>query len=555
MAAATGQRILLHFEGGGRPPAELVPSTGRGLWCIGRDPASDIVLEDRSVSRRHAEIECVSGIWRLRSLGQGGTWIGAKVAPAGEWIDLDHGMILGIGPYALRTDLRTSLAGSQAPGERAIAGAMTLAESGANARIAAVPAAQLESLAELRLSGLLAAAGRILGADDENGVAQAAVETLVAARDFGRAMVAEQRQVDGAKVWRELAVAPDMLHARERPFSRTLMEAAVQARGMVRLSDEARFQAAHSVMAAGTTDALCLPIGSTGPVRVLYVDTGAAGQLRASAVPFANLVGQLAGLAIDALERRRMASELAEARRMQGRLLPPEQGARGCGRWTLVSRPGRQVSGDLFTIIDRPEGGVLAILGDVAGKGAPAGLVMASMLAHLDSALGAGLPIEGALAGASSYLAQRASFDSSIGSFVTLFAVELTPAGECRAVDAGHAYAIVVRADGTAEQLVANAGGPPVGVLADAIYASDAFRLGTGDRVVLFSDGLAEQPDATGAMLGMDGVVAALQGSRSGEEDVARLIARLESHARGEPWADDVTIASIVFAPADPTAV
>lgn len=549
MAVVVGQRILLHFEGGGRPPVDLVPTERSGLWCIGRDPACDIVLEDRSVSRRHAEIGCVEARWRLRSLGQGGTWIGARVAPPGEWMELEHGTILGIGPYALRADLRSSMDSADPVKARAAIGALTMADDGSGARIATVPASQLESLAELRLSALLAAAGRILGADAEELVCAAVVETLLEARDFSRAVIAESRQVDGARAWRMVAVAPLTEAARSRPCSRTLMEASLSARAMVRLSDDARFKAAHSIMAGGTTDALCAPIGSTGPTRVLYLDTGETGQLRGSAAPFANLVAQLAGLAIDALERRRMASELAEARRTQGRLLPEERGRRGCARWTLASRPGRQVSGDLFNVVERPDGGALMLLGDVAGKGAPAGLVMASTLAFIDSAIAAGMPLEQALAGASKYLAMRASMDAATGSFVTLFAIEMLPAGRCRAVDAGHSYAIVVRADGSASTLVAQGGGPPIGVLLDADYTADEFALHSGDRVILFSDGLAEQPNATGKMLGMEGVVAAVVGSQSTDEDVVRLLALLENHAEGEPWADDVTIASIAFEP------
>jgi serine phosphatase RsbU (regulator of sigma subunit) len=74
-----------------------------------------------------------------------------------------------------------------------------------------------------------------------------------------------------------------------------------------------------------------------------------------------------------------------------------------------------------------------------------------------------------------------------------------------------------------------------------------------GDRVVLFSDGVAEQPGAGGARLCAnyaeepDAIVGALRGSRSPEEDVERLRALLAGHAAGRPWEDDVTVASIRF--------
>jgi serine phosphatase RsbU (regulator of sigma subunit) len=68
--------------------------------------------------------------------------------------------------------------------------------------------------------------------------------------------------------------------------------------------------------------------------------------------------------------------------------------------------------------------------------------------------------------------------------------------------------------------------------------------------VVLFSDGISEQPNADGVMMGCGPVVSALQGSSGTGEDVARLLSLLERHAQGEPYFDDVTVASIAFEPA-----
>jgi hypothetical protein len=51
-------------------------------------------------------------------------------------------------------------------------------------------------------------------------------------------------------------------------------------------------------------------------------------------------------------------------------------------------------------------------------------------------------------------------------------------------------------------------------------------------------------------MMGCEPVVSALQGSSGTDEDVARLLSLLERHAQGEPYFDDVTVASIAFEPA-----
>jgi sigma-B regulation protein RsbU (phosphoserine phosphatase) len=78
---------------------------------------------------------------------------------------------------------------------------------------------------------------------------------------------------------------------------------------------------------------------------------------------------------------------------------------------------------------------------------------------------------------------------------------------------AGHPPALLVRADGTAEELE-EAGGPPVGWHPEATFAPATAHLDAGDAVVLYTDGLSEARTG-GALLGVDGIRAALAGSRS----------------------------------------
>ena len=64
---------------------------------------------------------------------------------------------------------------------------------------------------------------------------------------------------------------------------------------------------------------------------------------------------------------------------------------------------------------------------------------------------------------------------------------------------------------------------------------------------MLFSDGISEQPNPAGVMMGYEPIIAALEGSSDTTEDVSRLLSLLERHAQGKPYVDDVTVASIVF--------
>lgn len=544
-AGGNPRTIVLHFEGGGRAPASYAPAPGV-VRSVGRDAGCDLVLADRSVSRRHAELRSGGERWEIRNLGQGGTLLNGRAAEGDAWVVLAHGAMIAIGPYLLRVDLGDSLS---TPGTAAPFGATIGFAEAAAGRVAAVPAAALESLAELRLSALTDVATRLARSDDADAVERATVDALVAAGDFVRATIAERRIADGAASWSVRASAAAAGVDPAKPVSRTLLGAALDAGAMVRLEDDARFAAAESVMAAGTTDALAVPIGPAGSGCVLVVDTSERAARRASAAPFVNVVARLATLALESVARRRLTAELADAHRAQERLLPGTSGARGCVRWSMSTRPGWQVSGDLFAVLERPDGGAVVLLGDVAGKGAPAGLVMASTLAFTEAAVLEGAPIERVMQRVGTHIARGGgSLDAAVGAFVTVFAIEIQPDGACRAIDAGHSLAAVVHG-GVAELLAPEGGGPPLGVVPDFPYESGAFRLSPGDRIVLFSDGVSEQPNRAGAMLGHEAPVAALRGSGGTQEDVDRLLAMLVQHAQGEAYADDVTVASIEFAP------
>ena len=70
-------------------------------------------------------------------------------------------------------------------------------------------------------------------------------------------------------------------------------------------------------------------------------------------------------------------------------------------------------------------------------------------------------------------------------------------------------------------------------------------ELKAGDRIVLYSDGVAEEPDSTGEQFGVERTQAALRGSVTVAEDVERVMTALREFAGGEAYSDDVTVASL----------
>ena len=132
--------------------------------------------------------------------------------------------------------------------------------------------------------------------------------------------------------------------------------------------------------------------------------------------------------------------------------------------------------------------------------------------------------------------------------FITLWTVSFDREAEtATCVDSGHGYCAIVRAGGEIEQVQID-GGPPVGVVPDFPYEGITVPFHPGDRMVIFSDGLAEQQGSdTSEMFNFERVIESLQKSGGESEDVNRLYEALEEFAGGRPWQDDVTIMSVSF--------
>jgi len=473
MSGAAPHPLRLAFPGTGRPSIEFAPRPDGACVVLGRPSAADappdVPLQDASVSRRHAEFAVRGGAWHVRSLGKGGTALEGRLLGHEEWVPLPDASTLAVGPYRIRVVVGDARSGA------ALGETIAFAEATEGPRPEAVSRQRLES-AEVRLSALLAAARRIDACDDEQSLADAAVSVLIDTRDFDRAAVVRAGAVGDRDGWVPLAIAASNEPARSLPVSRTLLEEARSTNGMVRLDQSmARMNLSASIMASGATAAICVPIPSAVPPRLfLYADTRGGGALGDAAVPFADMVAQLAGA-------------LALGRRAPG-------------------APGPRPSGDFFTVLEADGGRVAAFIGDVAGKGAGAAIVMASSVAHLDAAVRHGLPIEQALSGVSEYFVRRPNLDLSVstGGFSTAIAVEIMPDGSCRGVDAAHCYAAVVRADGAAERLDFPNRTTMIGYAEGIELVADEFRLAPGDRLVLFSDGVgALERFAAGGELGL----------------------------------------------------
>jgi len=194
-------------------------------------------------------------------------------------------------------------------------------------------------------------------------------------------------------------------------------------------------------------------------------------------------------LQAEQLERDRVRSEMAAARRMQEMFLPG----------TIPAVPGYDlwgenisslaVSGDYFDLLDLgADGPLLLLIADVSGKGLPASLLMSNVQAGLHSQAIA-RPFD--LARTVANLNRLVCENTDEVTFVTLFLAELHKAsGRLRYVRAGHDYPLLLRADGTLDRL--EAGGLFIGMMPGMDYDVHEARLAPGDALCLYTDGVTE---------------------------------------------------------------
>jgi serine phosphatase RsbU (regulator of sigma subunit) len=185
------------------------------------------------------------------------------------------------------------------------------------------------------------------------------------------------------------------------------------------------------------------------------------------------------------------------------------------------------------------------LLGDVSGKGPAAAMLMSLAVAHLDATLAHSVELPRAI----SLLGDRIVRDFNGQRFITAVAARFHDDGKAILIDAGHGIMLRVSATGEVSTLTVE-GGVGIGMMGEADYDSTTLEFVPGDRLVLFTDGITEQRDPAGRMLEIEGAAQALAGSLTPEEDLRRLLSALRSHAAKPTFADDVTIASIVYDPA-----
>ena len=335
-------------------------------------------------------------------------------------------------------------------------------------------------------------------------------------------------------------------------FSRSLLREVTERRQAALVLDAAadeRFAGAASILDSGVRSALAAPLlvpsGVLGMIvlssRLQVRQFGEDDlELLVSLASAAALHLRILDLAEEAAERRRLASELELARRIQLALLPSELPAVPGYELLAGNLPSRGVSGDLYTVDVHPERGlVTCLVADVSGKGMAASLLGASLEALAVGPIEVGHPPDGICLRVSRRLFARTPPEK----YATAFVTQLDPATHRLAwTNAGHNSALLARASGDVELLAASS--PPLGLLPGAAYQARATELGPGDLLLVYTDGITEATDPAEEEFGLERLTDLVRRHRAAPlAELRRLIEQaLDEFVRAVPYADDRTM-------------
>jgi sigma-B regulation protein RsbU (phosphoserine phosphatase) len=239
---------------------------------------------------------------------------------------------------------------------------------------------------------------------------------------------------------------------------------------------------------------------------------------------------------------RKVEQELAVAWTIQSSFLPDDVPHLPGWQIAATLEPARQTSGDFYDFVPLPGDRLGLLVADVADKGTPAALFMA-LSRTLIRTYALEHPGEPALALTAAN--GRICADTQSGLFVTVFYGVLDPErGTLSFCNAGHNPPYLLRAGrgGAVERL--STSGLVLGILEGEVWEEGMAQVAPGDLLVLYSDGIPEAQNESGAFFGEERLLAVLdrhRGQPAGEVQTA-VLAEVRAFVGDAPQFDDLTL-------------
>lgn len=337
-------------------------------------------------------------------------------------------------------------------------------------------------------------------------------------------------------------------------ISRTIIEEAMKSRKAILSADassDERFSMAQSIADFAIRSMICAPMiaGDGEPLGVIQIDTlnqksrftdedleVLAGVASQAAVSLENARMHEQAMVQQALER-----DLELARRMQRALLPsrPPRVPGYC--FFDYYQSARQVGGDYYDYVELPDDRFAVIVGDVAGKGVAAALLMARLSSDVRFLLASednpAVAVEKINAGFA-----NADWQDK---FVTMIVAVVDPKShQLSLVNAGHMAPLLRRGGGVVEAVGEETAGLPLGVATDMTYQAEHRKLEPGDFVTIFTDGFSEAMNADRDLYGLERLMEQVSSAAVSVNDLGQhILDDVNKFVDGHAQSDDMCLA------------
>jgi serine phosphatase RsbU (regulator of sigma subunit)/pSer/pThr/pTyr-binding forkhead associated (FHA) protein len=518
-------------------------------FILGRNPDCGVVIPVTSVSREHAQIVRIQGRFHIEDLqSRNGTFVNNQAIS--NRVTLRDGDKIRICDF-LAIFLETSTTDDDG-GDGAVPPVEATLSHSSGLMLELQPAEKLRSL--LEISGILS---KTL---DLNELLPKIVDCLFhlfKQADRAFLILAEDQP---------RRLLPKVVKTRRQQdetsarFSRSIVNKCLET-SQAFLSDDAsqdnRLSTSQSVADFRIRSVMCAPMvtGEGKPFGVIQLDT----QDRAKKFTKSDLellcgVANQAAIALDnvrmhqeAVEQERVKRDLQLANEVLMTCLPQKQPELPGYDFHAFYRPAYLVGGDYYDFIPLPPHRLLMALGDVAGKGMPAALLVTKLTSEARYSFLREPDAARAISSLNDLLAPQCSRTDR---FITLCGAVLDPTTHTVTfANAGHPSPVLVRAaSGTVEECVPKRiGGLALGITEGYPYASCQVQLQPGDAIVIYSDGVSDAENIRDEQFGTPAILSTLKavGSTAPKALIEGLMKAVEKHTAGAKQNDDITLAAL----------
>jgi len=260
----------------------------------------------------------------------------------------------------------------------------------------------------------------------------------------------------------------------------------------------------------------------------------------------ASIALENARLLNETVAQERLRRDLQLAAQVQMSFLPQSAPEVPGYRFFGVCEPAQQVGGDYFGYIPLLDGRFAVLIGDVAGKGVPAALLMAKLSSDARFCFLSENDPAKALAKLNDQLTPTLS---QLDRFITLGVVILDPAKHTATmVSSAHFSPLLYRPGQAMEEVMPRSvAGMAIGILEGMDFDSCSVTLAPGDTLLLYTDGVPDSRDVSDNEFKDAGMRRLLQDGGDGNprELVEKLVRAVKLHATGRPPHDDVTVVAL----------